>query len=49
MILPAALAGIFLFWMNWCLCVWRTLRLVAISRVPWLVGAVFGPRHWELM
>ena len=33
MILPAALSGIFLFLMHWCLWVLRTLRLVAISHV----------------
>ena len=43
MILPAALSGIFLFLMNWCLCVLRTLLLVAPSLTWTVVG---GRRFW---
>ena len=44
MILPAALSGRFLFWMNWCLCVLRTPLLVAPS-LTWTVvgGCRFRP------
>ena len=38
MILPAALSGRFLFLMNWCLCVLRTLLLVALFLTWTVVG-----------
>ena len=44
MILPAALSGRFLFLINWCLCVMRTLLLVTLS-LTWTVvdGRRFRP------
>ena len=44
MILPAALSGRFLFLMNWCLCVLRTLLLVALF-LPMV--AVVGRRRFR--
>ena len=44
MILPAALSGIFLFLMHWCLHVLRTLLLVALS----LTWTVVGGRRFRL-
>ena len=45
MILPAALSGIFLFLMNWCLCVFVALFLT------WTDGSRFRPTsgHLELI
>ena len=49
MILPAALSEIFLFLINWCLCVLRTLLLVALS-LTWTVvgGRRFRPTSGHL-
>ena len=49
MILPAALPGRFLFLMNWCLCLLRTLLLVALS-LTWTVvgGRRFRPTSGHL-
>ena len=49
MILPAALSGRFLFLMNWCLCVLRTLLLVALF-LTWTVvgGRRFRPTSGHL-
>ena len=49
MILPAALSGRFFFLMNWCLCVWWTLFLVALF-LTWTVvgGRRFRPTFGHL-